>query len=428
MKRTAVRCFVLVTVLFMTSIILRFFVLQVLIQKMRMDNVITRMVFFDELLNELLETDTGRINWAALYPFRENDTGNNKGRIENLGDRAAGVRRRIEKYTKDLLINHMNFIEWAVQYEKIAGWNVLNEDIFDMGDGHLSEVIKKSRCLPSRAAAIYDFYDFLQSMDIDFLYVQSPYKIQKNDTITGTLDFSGQNSDELLYALSSRQIPCIDLRDNIQEENLDHRSLFYRTDHHWKTETGLWAAKKIAEYLNEHKDMTIDLALFDPERYHHDIFKDWHLGILGKKVTLVRTRADDFTFIHPGFDTDFSLKIPDKHVDTRGNFDVFMEHAMLDKKNYYLLDAYGAYLYGNRPLINIHNNGLSKGKRVLLIKDSFVNVVAPFLSMGIEILDMVDARIFDGSIKNYIEKTKPDMVIILYNQASIKSDALFDLR
>jgi hypothetical protein len=244
----------------------------------------------------------------------------------------------------------------------------------------------------------------------------------------GALDFSGKNADELLYALSLKQIPFIDLRQNIQEENLDHRSLFYRTDHHWKTEAGPWAAKIIAEYLNTHRGFAIDLSVFDPERYQYDVLNNWHLGILGKKVTLVQAKADDFTFIYPKFDTDFSLKIPDKNIDTRGNFDIFIERAMLDTRNYYLLDAYGSYLYGNRPVISIRNNKLSDGRKVLLIKDSFANVVAPFLIMGMENLDMVDLRIFDGSIKTYIEKNRPDTVIVLYNQAVVKNEDLFNFR
>jgi hypothetical protein len=418
----------------MASIMVRFFALQILIQEMRMDNAVTRTIFFDEFFDDLLQTGVDPIRWSDQYPFRENIVDNKTG-MAAWQEKTVNARARIEKYTRDLLINRMNFIELAVRYEKIAGWNILNADIFDLGDGQLTEVVKKAAVFPrypynvnTPAAALYDLYDFLESLGIDFLYVQSPHKISRNDTVIGAPDFSAENTDELLRALSLRQIPCMDLRKNIEEENLDHRGLFYKTDHHWKTEAGLWAAKTIAEYLNEHKGFAVDLTVFDPERYRHDIFRNWHLGILGKKVTLVQTKADDFTFIYPEFDTDLSLKIPDKRVDARGNFDIFIEHAMLDTRNYYILDAYGAYLYGNRPLINIRNHKLSGGKKVLMIKDSFANVAAPFLSMGLENLDMMDARLFNGSVKTYIEKNRPDMVIVLYNQAAIGSGELFDLR
>jgi hypothetical protein len=48
--------------------------------------------------------------------------------------------------------------------------------------------------------------------------------------------------------------------------------------------------------------------------------------------------------------------------------------------------------------------------------------------MGVENLDVMDTRLFDGSVKTYIEKNKPDIVIVLYNQAAIGSGELFDLR
>jgi hypothetical protein len=92
---------------------------------------------------------------------------------------------------------------------------------------------------------------------------------------------------------------------------------------------------------------------------------------------------------------------------------------------YYNLSPYDAYLYGNRELVTIHNNLLRDGRKILLIKDSFANVVAPFLSIGIENLDIVDLRYFTGSIKSYIEKHIPDTVVIMYNPSVIHAEKMF---
>ena len=51
------------------------------------------------------------------------------------------------------------------------------------------------------------------------------------------------------------------IREKIREDGLDIYDMFYRTDHHWKTWSGLWAAGKIAAGLNECCGYDIDLSL-----------------------------------------------------------------------------------------------------------------------------------------------------------------------
>jgi hypothetical protein len=119
----------------------RFFALQVLIQELRMDNALTRIIFFDKFMDDLLKTDMETVNWPALYPFQEKIVRDKTG-IEYWQKRLSGIEEKIESYTKEYLINRLTFIEWVVKYEKLAGWNILNADIFDLGDGHLTEVVK----------------------------------------------------------------------------------------------------------------------------------------------------------------------------------------------------------------------------------------------------------------------------------------------
>ncbi|MDR2393358.1 MAG: hypothetical protein LBD93_04295 [Treponema sp.] len=141
------------------------------------------------------------------------------------------------------------FVELAVLYEKTIGWNILSGDVVDLGAGYFTEVVKKND--RNLASVFYAFHDFLHDLGIDLLYVQRPHKIAPQDGISGILDFFNENDDDLLTALSVKQILYLDLRKNIREETLDHRRLFYKTDHHWKAETGLWASRILMNHLNE---------------------------------------------------------------------------------------------------------------------------------------------------------------------------------
>jgi hypothetical protein len=316
------------------------------------------------------------------------------------------------------------FIEWGARYEKTIGWNFLSNNVFDIGDGYLSELVEKY-VAAGNADAVAELYDFLHGLNIDFLYVQAPHKIVPDDPISGRRDFSNENADDLLDALSLKRIPYLDLRENIREEGLNHHALFYKTDHHWKAETGLWASRILMDHLNSNYGFNFDLRLVDPQDYHYAVYKDWFLGSLGKKVTLVQTQAENFTLITPKFDTDFSLTIPELNIDTRGDFGIFIDHSRIDVKDYYNLSPYGAYMYGSRQVIMMHNHLVHDGKKILLIKDSFANVVSPFLSLGTKDLHILDLQHFSGSVRSYIEKNRPDIVIMIYNP-SVLTPRMFD--
>lgn len=77
---------------------------------------------------------------------------------------------------------------------------------------------------------------------------------------------------------------------------------------------------------------------------------------------------------------------------------------------------YSTYSGGDVNLANIKNKKETSGKKILLIKDSFSSVLIPFLALGSSNLDVVDVRQPDKiNLREYIENTNPDIVIIMYN-------------
>ncbi|GHV15854.1 hypothetical protein FACS189493_0450 [Spirochaetia bacterium] len=118
-----------------------------------MNNAFTRIVLFDQ---PLLEAEVNNIDWVALYPFHDDDIDTSVevvavnvvkeiNKIDNFKNRVFSLEKKIEMYTKDVLICRMNFLESAVRYEKLIGWNLLNGDVYDLGDGLLTELVKENR-------------------------------------------------------------------------------------------------------------------------------------------------------------------------------------------------------------------------------------------------------------------------------------------
>jgi hypothetical protein len=419
--------------LFMLSIAARYFTQNVLIEKLNMDNFFTRLVFFDRLPDSStppgqIESEPEKIpastmiNWEEIYPFKDAGIHSAVVRPPNAfvkyKNKISHLQERIGKYTKEWLVNRVGFVETAAGYEALLGWTLLmqEETLIVLNDGHLMELIPKWD-VTEYTVNLYKLYDYLVKSGVEFLYVQCPYKISKDDiTIAGISDFSNKNADELLYGLSQKNIPFLDLRSVIQQENLDHHNLFYKTDHHWKGETGLWAARVIGGYLNTHNQFEIDIRLLDPDQYKYEVYPNWFLGSWGKKISLARTEPEDISLIYPVFDTDFSFKSPMEGIDRRGGFEIFYVYDHINQIDYYNADPYSAYLNAGSAVQVIHNNTLlDNGRRLLIITDSFGVLVAPFLALGIETIHMINLRIFSGSVEAYIEEYKPDMVMVMYN-------------
>ncbi|WP_026043509.1 alginate O-acetyltransferase AlgX-related protein [Treponema primitia] len=417
----------------MSTILLRFGTNIFLLKMFHIDNAFTHMVFFDrsDVFAEVFSNKNENIKWAELYPFE--NTFNKVSKIsipDKVKNNINNIEENIVEYTNNLLIYHEKMAEYAAQYEKFLGWP-LHETIFDLGDGWLSESVDEIKNISPHAVELSNFNQFLNGLNIDFLYVQIPSKISKKDNIN--TDFSNKNADNLLYALSQENVPILDLREYILKQNLDHHNLFYKTDPHWKAKTALWVTGILSEYLNLNNDFEIGYNIYDPDNFTYDIYNDWFLGSYGRKVTLARAAPEDITLIYPIFNTDFIFKIPSRNINKQGSFDIFYDYDRIKNLDYYNSDPYGAFCYERNPIVTITNNLVNIDKKILFLVESFGRYIPPFLSLSIKNVDFVDLRSFDGSIKTYIEKNMPDMVIIMYNPNVIEeinsynpSNNLFD--
>ena len=451
---------------FFGTIVVRTVTRQVLIKHFGIRNTFTDVVFFDanDLNNNLNDGNNAvdredssksendeqkavsmRIDWAALYPFSEEilaeqaqeAAASEESDADQPRSKIAVLQDKVGTYTSDYLFGYHKMTELAKGYEHIMQWNYVPyaeyNGIIRTNDNYLTTLTARLDIQPCADAA-KALSDFCAANGIDFLYINAPKKICKiNDSnISGVSDFSNQNADDFMAALQKSGVACYDLRDTLHNEGLDHHSLFYRTDHHWHPETGLWASSKIASELNDRYNYAFDLSYVDPAQYKSVIYPEWFLGSQGKKVTLSNADPEDFTLLYPNFNTLLHYQVKSKCIDALGDFSIMYDMDCVTERDYYEKNPYGAYIYADQPLEIIENTNLSNGKHLLFVHDSFGNCVVPFLAMGIQRVDSIDLRLFDGSLQTYIEAERPDTVIVMYHSGvpgtSVTDGGLFDFR
>ena len=315
------------------------------------------------------------------------------------------------------------FSELNMGFRRLAGMRLFpdSDDVLRLDNGYLL-VARKRVDVDYAARQIIGFRDDCENLGFPFLYVVLPTKAaRKNPGLPpGMEDHCNDNADRLVNRLADAGVPTLDLRDGAQAAFPDYFNLFYRTDHHWKPEAGLWAAREIADDLNRRYAFGLPSDLLAPTGFAAEVYPRYFLGSQGKKVTRAIAAPEDFHVLSPTFDTAFVVSIRRRDNVREGDFRrVFIADRHLARRDLYRLNPYGAYAHGDQSFLSAVNRRLPEGKRLLILKDSFANVVTPYLALVAGRLDVLDLRWFTGRVRAFVEHVRPDAVVVLYNAGGI---------
>lgn len=430
-QRVMITCFA-VLILAMGIVFIRWGVARVFIKHLHQENAITQLVFHDDPnigMRENLSKEK-KIDWVKEYPFSQMKQPSSymravdklhyyKNKIFRKG-KTNKRRTDIEEWTTKHFWQYPTLVELGRQYENIIGWNIWNPSlkVAKFPDGSLT-FIHSQNSQKERVESVSELADFAKSKGVKFFFVQAPSKVDAfgDKTVNGKIDFSNQNADKLLIGLREHGIDVLDLRSSFHEiapTSEDYHRLFYRTDHHWKPQSALFAADLVAQRL-EIVGIPMDRQAYDSANYTIDTYPSFFLGSQGKKVTLAKTKPDDFDIVKPDFPVNLHVEMPSLDVDATGDFDLLLDPCQIERKDYYNLNPYAFYGRGDMPLLRIVNlNQRETGKKVLMIRDSFSDTLVPYLALGCRQIITLDLRHFTGSVQKFIEQEKPDVVVVMY--------------
>ncbi len=373
------------------------------------------------------------VDWEKRYPFSDGSTHIVTPAPQELST-FDYVKQSLEEYTSKYLEGYHRIVEAERMYEELINWNVAPiggyNTVVKADDGSLIALVM-SKDVSHDAGAMRDFKAFCRENGTELLYMNLPLNVCKSEDagINGVFDYINPNADRFLAMLKDYGVKYYDFREILHEDGMNHHASFFRTDHHWKPETGLWVAKHVLQIFRDDYGWNVDPEILNPENFNYTVYPEWFLGSRGKKVTLSRTTPDDIALIYPKFDNLIHWEVPAAGLDVSGDLSVIYEMRHIEPKDYYRQNPYAAYKYADQPLGRIHNLRNDDGKRVLFIHASLSNCVVPFVALGIEYTDEIDLRHFTGSVETFIRTEKPDIVIVAYNsEVPGTDDRLYDFR
>lgn len=385
------------------------------------------------VLKQEEETESGNaIDWSLEYPFEEQQqmpetadhAASEVSLLRRYEQKADRIKASLEWYCTDGFYLQPQCVEISAFANKLLGTRIIQsaDRLVNVHGGYITAPAGRIDTAPY-AANVEKFAEFLAGEGIPFLYVESLFKADREDDDPLLYDdYTNRNADELVVYLREAGISVLDLRDSVSEQNMDHYSLFFRTDTHWLPSTGLWASRQIAERLKTDFSFDLPSELLSDDRYRSMLYPRNYLGSSGRNAGLSYAGLDDFTLLLPDFDTDLTYVSRQAGIDQRGSFgEALIDWDRLESTDYYANSSYAAYMGGRQPLAEIDNEYADNDIRLLFMSDSFGATVAPFLSLTVRELDFIDPRLFNGSVESYIRENPPDAVVIMYNPEVITS-------
>lgn len=333
------------------------------------------------------------------------------------------------------LENHDKFISlWAMTNIAI-GKQVFDDASYgyvirdSQGKLHLQDKDIAEEEMKKYSDSMFRLYQRLEDKKIAFSYIQAPYKAIENYTLLprGIELYGNKKSDTFLSQLADKDVPCRDIRKWVKDDNIDKADMFFKTDHHWKTETAFWAYQKIFDFLKiDMKLSKLDDFYRNRQNFSSDTYENCFLGSTGRRVGKDISGLDDYTYIYPNFDTDYdvyNMLNDENHPFKSGNFRESIEVSNLLTSEDYNSNRYSTYFQWDYGNLIIRNKKVDNGYKVLLVKDSYSLPLAAFLSTAVSELHMIDMReATDIDIANYSEKHDIDAVIVMYSSGAFKDE------
>lgn len=187
------------------------------------------------------------------------------------------------------------------------------------------------------------------------------------------------------------------------------RQAYYRTDHHWTT----WGAYNAYRAFVESRGLkAVEFSVLEPLRREAPGF----YGTYFSKCKLFSAVPDTIEW----------YDIPVSSVTVGGE----EKPGLYDAEKWGERDKHAAFLWGNSDLTvvkseNNLNHQEGRTSRVLLIKDSYGNPFAPFLTYSYDEVWMVDLRNLTAPMSEVMARAEFDDVLVMYNFENFAQDSNF---
>ena len=323
---------------------------------------------------------------------------------------ASGLNTYFTSYTKyvkdqvfgrDQWISLQSMVETTLFQKEQSGGILLGKDhmMFPRTYGLVSS---ETRTLPKNTAALESlcqrYPGKVQVMLVPAASAVYPENVPANAPLLDEDTYLDQLS-ERVQAAGGR---FVDVRPVLSAHKDEY--LYYRTDHHWTTLGAYYAYTQLCDALG--------LTPFDRDA-HPALTAERFYGTHYAKARTWNAEPDTITYYDlPNPLTIYTVTGPGQPTEGTAT-------GLYDTDKLRVYDKYAMFLHGNNGLSRITGDGTGK---ILVLKDSFANSFAPYLTANYATIDILDFRNYNYGLDKLIADNDYDAILVLYSFDSFKSD------
>ena len=194
----------------------------------------------------------------------------------------------------------------------------------------------------------------------------------------------------------------VDLQSTLQ----DHKEepIYYRTDHHW---TSLGAYYGYCALLR-----SMGMAPVNLQAYSRQTMTEDFQGTLYSSSGVHWLQPDTI-----------ETYVPEDGIQVKSYFSETPQEGQLYDLSYLeKKDKYSMFLGGNQPFCVIENEKAPAGK-ILVVRDSYADSMAPFLSQSFSQVYLMDLRYYRASVADVAKEYDVDAIVVMYSIPNFLTDS-----
>ena len=278
-----------------------------------------------------------------------------------------------------------------------------NKGIFFGQDGYLLEHYRRpGSALNSNILRVNRFAELFPHISTSLMLVPNSVAIHHDRLPMFASPYDQRKVLGQLRQELAENILWLDIFDTLY----GHRDkyIYFRTDHHWTMLGAFYAYQATAAQLG-----------FEPysfEDFYMETVTNDFWGTYSSRANHRGMRSDSIEVLRPRFTLELAISFKGKLDSFPSMF--FPEHLETRDKFAYFLDS-------NHPLTVINTN-VQNGRKLVVFKDSYAHVLLPFLAAHYEEIHVIDLRLFNVGLQNYVSQHNFDQALFLFNVSSFSSD------
>ena len=203
----------------------------------------------------------------------------------------------------------------------------------------------------------------------------------------------------MVHEFIGADVGYIDMTDALHGDDV-----FYRTDHHWTTMGAFQGYVALMEAMGRDWVQPAGEPTQVSDRFFGTTWSSSGASWIAPDV------------IHTWVGEEGGIEV-ERWPEGRPIKGELYDESFLEKK-----DKYSMFLGGNQPLCVLRNDAAGGSGKLLVVRDSYSDSIAPFLAQSYEEVHLLDLRYYKMPLSAYVAQNGIDEVLVLYSAANFTTD------